>query len=132
MRVGGGEAEAGGAGQGAGPFQQVPAVVRIVVRVVKGMLRIAVRGSNGERRIRFGGSAVVHGFLCQDLKRSLADEAGSFCAPSCGRLRIPLILISHSGRSRSPIPVILIMLFTMPEEGTADRMTWRWTATTDG
>jgi hypothetical protein len=48
------------------------------------------------------------------------------------KLRIPLILISHSGRSRSPIPVILIMLFTMPEEGTADSMTWRWTATTDG
>ena len=47
-------------------------------------------------------------------------------------LRIPLILISHSGRSRSPIPVILIMLFTVPEEGTADSMTWRWTATTDG
>ena len=47
-------------------------------------------------------------------------------------LRIPLILISHSSRSRSPIPVILIMLFTMPEEGTADSMTWRWTATTDG
>jgi hypothetical protein len=47
-------------------------------------------------------------------------------------LRIPLILISHSGRSRSPIPVILITLFTMPEEGTADSMTWRWTATTDG
>jgi hypothetical protein len=48
------------------------------------------------------------------------------------QVRIPLILISHSGRSRSPIPVILIMLFTMPEEGTADSMTWRWTATTDG
>jgi hypothetical protein len=32
-------------------------------------------------------------------------------------VRIPLILISHSGRSRSPIPVILITLFTMPEEG---------------
>jgi hypothetical protein len=32
-------------------------------------------------------------------------------------MRIPLILISHSGRSRSPIPVILITLFTMPEEG---------------
>jgi hypothetical protein len=32
-------------------------------------------------------------------------------------LRIPLILISHSGRSRSPIPVIPITLFTMPEEG---------------
>src|ERR1700733_14794790 len=48
------------------------------------------------------------------------------------KLRIPLILISHSGRSRSPIPVILIMLLTMPEEGTADSMTWRWTATTDG
>jgi hypothetical protein len=47
-------------------------------------------------------------------------------------VRIPLILISHSGRSRSPIPVILIMLLTMPEEGTADSMTWRWTATTDG
>jgi hypothetical protein len=47
-------------------------------------------------------------------------------------VRIPLILISHSGRSRSPIPVILITLFTMPEEGTADSMTWRWTATTDG
>jgi hypothetical protein len=47
-------------------------------------------------------------------------------------LRIPLILISHSGRSRSPIPVILITLFTMPEEGTADSMTWRWTVTTDG
>jgi hypothetical protein len=38
-------------------------------------------------------------------------------------LRIPLILISHSGRSRSPIPVIRITLFTMPEEGTADSMT---------
>jgi hypothetical protein len=38
-------------------------------------------------------------------------------------VRIPLILISHSGRSRSPIPVILITLFTMPEEGTADSMT---------
>jgi hypothetical protein len=48
------------------------------------------------------------------------------------QLRIPLILISHSGRSRSPIPVILITLFAMPEEGTADSMTWRWTATTDG
>jgi hypothetical protein len=48
------------------------------------------------------------------------------------KLRIPLILISHSGRSRSPIPVILIMLFTVPEEGTADSMTWRWTAATDG
>jgi hypothetical protein len=48
------------------------------------------------------------------------------------KVRIPLILISHSGRSRSPIPVILITLFTMPEEGTADSMTWRWTATTDG
>ena len=33
---------------------------------------------------------------------------------------------------RSPIPVMLIMLFTMPEEGTADSMTWGWTATTDG
>jgi hypothetical protein len=42
-----------------------------------------------------------------------------------GRVRIPLILISHSGRSRSPIPVILITLFTVPEEGTADSMTWR-------
>jgi hypothetical protein len=56
--------------------------------------------------------------------------------PTCSHcgdaLRIPLILISHSGRSRSPIPVILITLFTMPEEGTADSMTWRWTATTDG
>ena len=64
---------------------------------------------------------------------------GQFFAPpvrlgsSCSTgLRIPLILISHSGQSRSPIPVILIMLFTMPEEGTADSMTWRWTATTDG
>jgi hypothetical protein len=47
-------------------------------------------------------------------------------------MRIPLILISHSGGSRSPIPVILITLFTMPEEGTADSMTWRWTVTTDG
>jgi hypothetical protein len=47
-------------------------------------------------------------------------------------MRIPLILISHSGRSRSPIPVILITLFTVPEVGTADSMTWRWTATTDG
>ncbi len=47
-------------------------------------------------------------------------------------VRIPLILISHSGRSQSPIPVILITLFTMPEEGTADSMTWRWAATTDG
>ena len=48
------------------------------------------------------------------------------------KLRIPLILISHSGRLRSPIPVILITLFTVPEEGTADSMTWRLTATTDG
>ncbi|HEV7444198.1 MAG TPA: hypothetical protein VGO18_16495, partial [Steroidobacteraceae bacterium] len=30
------------------------------------------------------------------------------------------------------IPVILITLFTVPEEGTADSMKWRWTATTDG
>src|SRR3954466_4117394 len=52
--------------------------------------------------------------------------------PSFLELRIPLILISHSGGSRSPIPVILIRLFTMPEEGMADSMTWRWTATTDG
>jgi hypothetical protein len=49
-----------------------------------------------------------------------------------GSMRIPLILISHSGGSRSPIPVILITLFTMPEEDTADSMTWRWTVTTDG
>jgi hypothetical protein len=34
-------------------------------------------------------------------------------------LRIPLILISHSNRLRSPVPVILITLFTMPEAGTA-------------
>ena len=53
-------------------------------------------------------------------------------APFRRAMRIPLILISHSGRSRSPIPVILITLFTMPEEGTADSMTWRWAATTDG
>ncbi len=25
------------------------------------------------------------------------------------------------------IPLIAIMLFTMPEEGTANSMTWRWT-----
>src|SRR5208337_2674554 len=49
-----------------------------------------------------------------------------------GTLRIPLILISHSGRSRSPIPVILIMMFTLPEEGTVDSMTWCRAATTDG
>ena len=30
------------------------------------------------------------------------------------------------------IPLILITLFTMPEEGMADSMTWRWTVTTDG
>ena|SRR5208337_352686 len=47
-------------------------------------------------------------------------------------VRIPLILISHSGRSRSPIPVILIMMFTLPEEGTVDSMTWCRAATTDG
>jgi hypothetical protein len=47
-------------------------------------------------------------------------------------LRIPLILISHSGRSRSPIPVILIMVFTLPEDGTADSLTWCRGATTDG
>jgi hypothetical protein len=29
------------------------------------------------------------------------------------------------------IPLILITLFTMPEEGTADSMTWRWTAIAD-
>ena len=34
-------------------------------------------------------------------------------------VRIPLILINQSGRSRSPIPVILITLFTMPEGGMA-------------
>jgi hypothetical protein len=34
-------------------------------------------------------------------------------------VRIPLILISHSGRLRSPIPVILIMVFTLSEEDTA-------------
>ena len=65
-----------------------------------------------------------------------ADHCGSGAedveAAEVDRVRIPLILISHSGRSRSPIPVILITLFTMPEEGTADGMTWRWTATTDG
>jgi hypothetical protein len=57
-----------------------------------------------------------------------------FCLNTEGgpTLRIPLILISHSGRSRSPIPVILITLFIMPEEGTADSMTWGWRATTDG
>jgi len=47
-------------------------------------------------------------------------------------LRIPLILISHSGRSRSPLPVILITLFTLPEEGTVDGMTWCQVAATDG
>jgi hypothetical protein len=53
------------------------------------------------------------------------DTAGGKSDRVRDRLRIPLILISHSGRSRSPIPVILITLFTMPEEGTADSMTWR-------
>src|SRR3954453_10148882 len=48
------------------------------------------------------------------------------------RVRIPLILISHSGRSRSPLPVILITLFTLPEEGTVDGMTWCQVAATDG
>jgi hypothetical protein len=47
-------------------------------------------------------------------------------------VRIPLILISHSGRSRSPILVILITLFTMLDEGTADSMTWCRIAATDG
>jgi hypothetical protein len=47
-------------------------------------------------------------------------------------MRIPLILISHSGRSRSPIPVILIIVFTLPEEGAVNSMTWCRTATTDG
>jgi hypothetical protein len=69
----------------------------------------------------------------QEFLRPSAGIAG----PPLGGLllfwvRIPLILISHSGRSRSPIPVILITLFTVPEEGTADSMTSRWTATTDG
>src|SRR3954454_15304426 len=49
-----------------------------------------------------------------------------------GVVRIPLILISHSGRSRSPLPVILITLFTLPEEGTVDGMTWCQVAATDG
>jgi len=67
------------------------------------------------------------------LGPALLDVRLTNTAPQgLARLRIPLILISHSGRSRSPIPVILITLFTMPEEGTADSMTWRWTATTDG
>jgi hypothetical protein len=49
-----------------------------------------------------------------------------------GYLRIPLILISHSGRSRSPIPVILIMVFTLPEEGMVHGMTWCRATATDG
>jgi hypothetical protein len=65
------------------------------------------------------------------LSRETLNAIGINHKPdSC--VRIPLILISRSGRSRSPIPVILIMLFTMPEEGTADSLTWRWSATTDG
>ena len=72
--------------------------------------------------------AILHTFAVTGLYRN----AQSLIIESGQELRIPLILISHSGRSRSPIPVILIMLFTMPEEGTADSMTWRWTATTDG
>jgi hypothetical protein len=47
--------------------------------------------------------------------------------------------IAHSADPDQPIrpiaitdPVILITLFNMPEEGTADSMTWRWTSTTDG
>ena len=79
------------------------------------------------RRQNLGGAIPTN---CQVvLLHYMGDEGGILCKLD---LRIPLILISHSGRSRSPIPVILIMLFTMPEEGTADSMTWRWTATTDG
>ena len=72
--------------------------------------------------------------MTTELKRRPPERADARKTPSrtWRSLRIPLILISHSGRSRSPIPVILIMLLTMPEEGTADSMTWRWTATTDG
>jgi hypothetical protein len=38
-------------------------------------------------------------------------------------LRIPLIAIIHSGRSRSLIPLIAIMMFTMPEAGVGNGMT---------
>jgi hypothetical protein len=69
-------------------------------------------------------------WCCQVMRSRI--EPMKKIARTLRSLRIPLILISHSGRSRSPIPVILITLFTMPEEGTADSMTWRWTATTDG
>jgi hypothetical protein len=49
-------------------------------------------------------------------------------------------LTKHEGLSRETVRRRLaeddlklrIPLITMPEEGTADSMTWRWTATTDG
>ena len=68
----------------------------------------------------------------EDYRRKRQHVSAFLLRHARSYVRIPLILISHSGRSRSPIPVILITLFTMPEEGTADSMTWRWTATTDG
>jgi hypothetical protein len=90
--------------------------------------------------LRTVGEARPNGFLFENVESLLHPtnkhvmEAFLEAAEALGYrcMRIPLILISHSGRSRSPIPVILITLFTMPEEGTADSMTWRWTATTDG
>jgi hypothetical protein len=84
----------------------------------------------GERK---SAMSALHAFDAAHTLRSLQRRCSIPRACLCSlNLRIPLILISHSGRSRSPIPVILITVFTMPEEGTADSMTWRLTATTDG
>ena len=69
--------------------------------------------------------AVMNGDHCVAFTPDLSWLPGDI-------VRIPLILISHSGRSRSPIPVILIIVFTLPEEGAVNSMTWCRTATTDG
>jgi hypothetical protein len=63
------------------------------------------------------------GHFCRQSRMGSAVHAKPHSAGPTARVtdcvRIPLILISHSGRLRSPIPVILITLFTMPEESTA-------------
>src|SRR5271157_595785 len=98
--------------------------------------------------VRYGGDSRVRTLSCGEQYRAMAFAQLTYreslrdietCCRSRRRscttwasVRIPLILISHSGRSRSPIPVILIMMFTLPEEGTVDSMTWCRAATTDG
>jgi hypothetical protein len=61
----------------------------------------------------------------------LTDISGCFKAqPQFRRERI--VNYERCERPSLRIPLILITLFTWPEEGTADSMTGRWSATTDG